>query len=360
MKVDVRKVQMVGYSTLSISLPKDWVKKIGINPGDLVSIIRLEDGSLKVKPGITGEKETRSHKMVHADTCNEAGMLGRVVIALYLTGADTITIVSNSGLLARQMGEIKAAVERLNGFGIVEQTSKKVMIQSFIDPTRSPVMNLMKRLHTIAGFMIETSYRALREKSLEHVNEVVMAEEEADRIYWLIVRQLLLSSVRPELQQKIGVEIPINVPGHRLVAKLLEKVGDYAEAMALEVKRVMDDGIEIKEKDVEILGKYTSEALSIYTESFMSLASKDTFKANILIESSNMLEDELKKAALNMAYNYLESGGRLSMATALAIKTFVDNLAQIVNLSGTMAELAFNRSVEFSSQACKIEEVNPT
>ncbi|MGC9178378.1 MAG: AbrB/MazE/SpoVT family DNA-binding domain-containing protein, partial [Conexivisphaera sp.] len=30
---------MVGYSTLSVSLPKDWVKQAGIKPGDIVSMI---------------------------------------------------------------------------------------------------------------------------------------------------------------------------------------------------------------------------------------------------------------------------------------------------------------------------------
>ncbi|MFP3209211.1 MAG: AbrB/MazE/SpoVT family DNA-binding domain-containing protein, partial [Nitrososphaeria archaeon] len=56
MRMYARKAQKIGYSTLAVTLPKDWVKQVGIKPGDIVSMIRLEDGSLKIKPGLVKEE----------------------------------------------------------------------------------------------------------------------------------------------------------------------------------------------------------------------------------------------------------------------------------------------------------------
>lgn len=354
--VEVRKVQMVGYSTLSVSLPKDWVKETGLKPGDLVSITRLEDGSLKVEPGITKREEKQVKKVIYADMCGEPGLLSRAIVALYLIGADNIVIIG-SNLNTRQLDEIKKAISRLNGFGIVEQTSEKIMIQSFIDPTKFPVNGLLKRLHTITKYMIETSYKALKSKNSEHVKEVVMAEEEADKIYWLIVRQLLLASRGPAIARRIGVENPMNIVGNRLIAKVLEKIGDHAEGIALEVDRLLREGYYPEEDDIDLLGKYTDEVIGVYSESFNSLSLKDPIKANVMIETSNILEEELKRTALNTTMRYVDkTPNKRRLVTMFALKTYVDSLAQIVNLSGTIAEVAFNRSMEFPQQICKTEE----
>ncbi len=354
MKVDARKVQMVGYSTLSVSLPKDWVKQVGIKPGDIVSMIRLEDGSLKIKPGLVKEEGEKISKTVHVDTCEDSGLLGRMLIALYLTGADTVTLVSEQGLSKEKVEEIKSAVERLNGFGIVEESPNKIVIQSFIDPASSPIWNLMRRLHSLTRNMMELLQRALKEGNAEILNDVEEMEEEADRVYWLSVRQLILANIRPELQEKLGVDNPKYIPGHRMVVKLLEKVGDFAESASKDLGSILRSGVKPRDADLGLLSKYTEEATGVYGEAFDSWATKNPFKANSIVDSSNYLERELRKASLEMSVKYAgDSSGAL---LALSIKSYLDNLAQIVNFSGTIAEAAINHcAIEPPTLRCKIE-----
>ncbi|RLE98995.1 MAG: hypothetical protein DRJ59_08360, partial [Thermoprotei archaeon] len=45
-EVLLRKVQLVGGSTLAISLPKNWTRRVGLKPGDYVFIALESDGSL--------------------------------------------------------------------------------------------------------------------------------------------------------------------------------------------------------------------------------------------------------------------------------------------------------------------------
>lgn len=52
MDLEIRKVQQVGYSTLVVSLPRDWVKEVGLKQGDVVSLMRDADGTLRLFPGV--------------------------------------------------------------------------------------------------------------------------------------------------------------------------------------------------------------------------------------------------------------------------------------------------------------------
>ncbi len=358
--IEVRKVQMVGYSTFSVSLPKEWVKEVGLKPGDVVSVIRLDDGSLKIQPGI-GREEKPARRVVNVDKCDAPNMLMRIIVALYVTGADSIVITSKTGLTAKQIEEVKRAVSSLNGFGIVEQTSNYIAVQSFVDPTKFPIDGLLRRLHTITSYMLESSYKAITKKNRDVVNEVLMAEEELDKIYWMTVRQLLYASKRMDVAKKIGLENVMNIAGNRLVSKLIEKIGDYAEIMAkqaLILIEKMEKGIEINQAHIEELERDTYRTLELYKNSFNSLLNKDTILANRVINQSSELERMLNEKSFLIPQEYLRKKdllGEDAAHIAFALRTFILSLAHVVNFSGTIAEVALNRSMETENPICSIE-----
>src|SRR2546422_11723946 len=51
----------------------------------------------------------------------------------------------------------------------------------------------MRRLQIILSSMLETGVKAVFEGRTNLAEEVLHMEEEADRIYWMIIRQLLLA-----------------------------------------------------------------------------------------------------------------------------------------------------------------------
>jgi phosphate uptake regulator len=356
--IDVRKVQMVGYSTLSVSLPKDWVREVGVKPGDVVSIVRLEDGSLRLHPGIAKE-ERPPKRVVNVDRCNEPGLLKRVIVGLYIIGAETIVVTSKGNLNPSQLEEIKTAVQKLNGFGIVEQTSTTVTIQSFLDPTKFPIDGLLRRLHTVTTYMLEASMKAILEKKKEYAQEVVLVEEEMDKIYWMTVRQLLFASKRLDAAKKIGIENVLNIAGNRLVTKLAEKVGDYAENMAMMALSLLDAGVELKQSHIEEISRLFKEVVELYALSFSSLLNRDTVQANRAIERSGRLEKELNEASFRISQQYISDtsyGDPAKRASiAFSLRSFLQGLAQTVNFTGTISEVAMNRSLETESLLCATE-----
>src|SRR3989454_6564174 len=190
--MEARKVQKVGYSTLIVSLPKSWVEEVGLKQGDIVSFRREPDGGITIYPGLTHEPETYRY-LVDADRCDTPNLLTRIVTANYLTGHDTIQIVAKKELSQRHLEEVRAVSRRLTGLGIVEQSLKSVTLQSFVDPTKFPIYGLMRRLQIILSSMLETGVKAVVEGRPNLAEEVLHMEEEADRIYWVIIRQLLLA-----------------------------------------------------------------------------------------------------------------------------------------------------------------------
>src|SRR6059058_869153 len=131
--MEARKVQKVGYSTLIVSLPKDWVEEVSLKQGDIVTFRRESDGGITVYPGLTKERENHRY-MIDADLCDGPNLLTRIITANYLTGHDTIQITSKKELSSRHLEEVRGVSRRLTGLGIVEQTLKSVTLQSFVDP----------------------------------------------------------------------------------------------------------------------------------------------------------------------------------------------------------------------------------
>src|SRR2546422_6428348 len=151
--MEARKVQKVGYSTLIVSLPKDWVEEVGLKQGDIVSFRRESDGGITIYPGLTRERESYRY-VLDADLCDQPNLLTRIITANYLTGHDTIQIISKKELSKQHLEEVRAVSRRLTGLGIVEQSLKSVTLQSFVDPTKFPIYGLMRRLEIIFHFLL--------------------------------------------------------------------------------------------------------------------------------------------------------------------------------------------------------------
>src|SRR5437879_12167313 len=100
--MEARKVQKVGYSTLIVSLPKDWAGRVGLKQGDIVTFRRESDGGITVYPGLTRERENVRY-VIDADICDAPNLLTRIITANYLTGHDTIQIVTTKELSRRHL-----------------------------------------------------------------------------------------------------------------------------------------------------------------------------------------------------------------------------------------------------------------
>jgi len=344
--LEARKVQRVGYSTLTVSLPRNWVEDMKLKRGDIVSIKREVGGSLKLlAPGTRRERAEVKSCVVNADLCSSRNLLTRVITGNYILGRDTIQVVAKDELKKAHLEEIRATLWRLIGLSIVEQTPRQLTLQSFIDPTRFPIYGLMRRLHIIVSSMLEASIEALTQGRAKLAAEVTHMEEEADRIYWLIVRQLLVAVQDRSTAANIGIESPFHIPGDRVVAKMLEEMADSAENIAYEIVALKDRDM-AREPILNEVAKFARQVAKIAEQSLKGFLTGEINLANEAIEIVENTQNDERM----LTQKVLTSVKDANLAASLRIITW--SLAQIAKYSRIIGEVTINRVIEKPSEIC--------
>jgi phosphate uptake regulator len=342
--LEARKVQRVGYSTLTVSLPRDWVEDVKLKAGDIVSIKREDDGSLKVVPGTERKREEIKNVIINADLCRSPNLLTRVITANYILGHDTIQLVAKDELKKPHLEEIRATTQRVTGLSIVEQTLKQITLQSFIDATRFPIYGLMRRLHIITSSMLDASIKALVER--RPVTEVSHMEEESDRIYWLIVRQLLLAIRDRSVASNMGIESPLHIVGNRVVAKALEEMADSAENIANEVLALKDREM-ASETILNDVAKFSAQVSEISEHSLKAFLTGEIKLANEALEKVETTENDERKLTQRVL-TYVKD-----VTVAASLRIIVWNLGQIAKYCRIIGEVTINRIMEKPSEICQ-------
>src|SRR3989454_4527356 len=208
MELETRKVQKLGYSSLGVSLPKDWAASNGIRPGALVSLAIEDDGSLRVRVGPLEEYPVAAEATIDADEWSGPEALTRMITGNYIVGCNTIRLRSREELSPSQLQEIHEAVRGLTRLTIVNQGPKFVTIENFVEPTRLPIDGLLRRLHYLTSRMEQLALGVISGDAKGNPEEVARMELEVDRLYWLVVRQLLLAAQNRTIAGRIGVTEP--------------------------------------------------------------------------------------------------------------------------------------------------------
>jgi phosphate uptake regulator len=338
-----RKVQRVGYSTLSVSIPKRFAKEMGLSEGDSVLFREDADGTLRLIPA--GKAAKASRATIKADLVDSDETLTRLVVGCYALGYDTVEVVGKEPLDKARTEAVLGTIKRLRGLEVVESDSRHVVAQSFMDPTKFPVDSLIKRLQILVGKSLDDVMDALDLKRTESLNEVRRVQNEVDELYWLIVRQLLVALDRRELAADIGIESPLHASGDRVCAKTLDEIGSIVLDIAQELIRLKGQGTRMDPRvvaDIKRLGAKAGEAFDTTVE---SLLTSDLG----LIGASAALVDETLTMEKEITHELLETGEH-GYARVLA-----SQFAQLARYCNIIIEIASHRLLRKSSKVATIQ-----
>lgn len=311
---------------------------------------RTDDGCLRLVPGLAGEKAEATVARVNADLCKEHELLSRIITGNYIEGRDSVIITSSKDLSSEHLWEIRSTVQRLMGLSIVEQTPRQVVIQSFVDPSKFPVSGLIQRLHRVGLSMQDAAMTALLEKRQDIAGEVLQMENEADRIYWLIVRQLILATTKLSAARDIGVFNPQHALGNRIVAKYLECIADCAESEAKEVIGIKDEDYDRHRSVLEEIAEMNKA---------VRLISENTMKAFVKLDvdlANKSIEDGVRTQARNRKISEKIVDGVSNRNVALAFRSIAWNLTETARYCQMIAEVTINRYLEEPSELCSFRK----
>jgi phosphate uptake regulator len=101
-----------------------------------------------------------------------------------------------------------------------------------LEPSGFPPEKILRRAYAIAAGMHRDVVNAFVEGETQLAKSVMARDNEGNRLYFLLVRILRTIVQNPSLSEKLGVG-PIGCLDYRLVASLVEAIGDECVRVAL-------------------------------------------------------------------------------------------------------------------------------
>ena len=277
--MEPRKIQKVGYSTLSVSLPMNWAKKTGIKKGDVVFISEENDGALRITPEPT-QTEDQSIYVVNVDNCDNTKVLARVIVGNYVLGRNLIKVESERRLMREQIESIREVTQKLLGIGIIEESDRHLLLQCSVDPKSFPLETVIKRLYVITSIMFKESMDALIDRDMELAKDAIAREHEADTIFWLLTRLLASAQQSRIISEAIGIIEPMEIVENNLIAWYLEMIGDRLYAIAKDIIALEELR---NEEDEELFERLSQIGLVVFT--MFDQAMKSMFESDIKLAS---------------------------------------------------------------------------
>jgi phosphate uptake regulator len=346
--VEPRKVQKVGYSTLSVSLPMNWTKKMEIQKGDLVFLSEETDGALRLTVD-SGKTDDNTVYMVNVDNCDNTEVLARVIVGNYVLGRNIMNVYSSRKLMREQIESIRGVTQRLLGIGIIEESERHLILQCSIDPNKFPLETVVRRLYVITSIMFKEIMDSLIDGDIELAKDAMTREYEADTIYWLLARLLASAQQSRLVSEGIGIKEPIAIVQHSIIAWYLEMIGDRVNDIAASIIKLQHIRQESDDEIIERLVQIGMMTFTIFDKAVKSVFEKDL---NVASDAVNLYEN-VENEEGNLLKRY-QNGS--SPDIAAIVSQIAWDMKIIAEHSSAIAEIAIDHALKDKNDICYIEE----
>ena len=336
-----RRVQRTGSSSLSVTLPKAWTDSMNLQTGDTLRFRDLGGGRLEISPANAEAGPERHQKLLRVDASGAPPkLLARLLIGAYITGQDQILVTARSGLTPEQQQEVRRTVAHVLGMTVVEEESGAVEVQNFVDPGKYQFQRLMSQVVRMLRTELETCRTVLEGGDRTALQPLAAMEDEIDRFYLLMVRQLLLSSDDFQVARDIGVESHHYQIGSRLVSKVLEVTGDLVSGVIRELNDNLP-GLRHLPKSAlaELLG------LIAHVEQLLE-RTMDAFSQLSVVDANSSLNEIDKSLPANYALGDSLARHISDRRIAVSAQRIVSNLLMALEMLVIINEVTINRGVE--------------
>ena len=235
-----RKIQVVGGSTITVSLPRRWIKKYNIgrnaDQNGEISMRYRPDGSLMLFPSnqqISLTRRISSHRFGKDVKVNE---IKRTIIADFIAGVDIINMRLKEPLELKDMGILQEFVVRsLIGFEIINE-EKKIKITNM---TQSPIYEVNRLLELIkvkSTRMVSRCYMWMNNPSIDKaslISSLENGETELDRLSYHMMRTLQLCILDYWMAEQVNLQL-----SEVLHWSAVNRSAESATDVALSVARV--------------------------------------------------------------------------------------------------------------------------
>lgn len=293
MKEAKRKIQVTGGFTHILSLPMEWVQKIGLKKGDYVHLFLRDNNTILV-----GEEKKRESldTSITVDDKDNIEDVYRLVVAYYLAGYDFIRIITpEEGFNKNYKKWLKNNARKLLiGLDVVSESSNEMVLRCFINYEDFPFSNILNTICDIVETMYEDTILCLKEGNIDLAREVIQRDSEVNRFVLFAIRQLIEASEYNSIRKKIGINNTAQIFNYRLIVKNIERIGDHIKKIANNLKVYDEDNNNAKRIDYPSqFFDITSDVKKLFIDSLEILFDNEIYEANENINKAKEITEEI-------------------------------------------------------------------
>lgn len=326
--MDLRKVQRTSGGTFFVCLPKEWAERSGLQRSSVVAVSEMADGRLCVDPKYDVEHVPR------VAVVRPSPYLDREIVGKYLLGYDIIRVEAKDRISPVDRERVKQASSGLVGLEIIEEDYSKIVMQCLLEPSTFPPEKVLRREYSIASDMHRDAVAALVEGDVHLAKNVVARDNEVNRLYFLLVRSLRTVVQNPGLSEKLGV-LPIDCLDYRLMASLVESIGDRSVQIAGKVVKLK--GVKLPKELLQLVLRFHRLVYEAHENALRAVFSRSVSVAeSVRNERENVLS----------VFGEVEAEvGGLSVDVAAHVLAVVSLMNRIYDNSVDIADLVMPKPV---------------
>lgn len=218
-----RKVQLTGGSTYTVSLPKEWAGKQGIEPGTAVQL-HVQGDQLVMTRGSDREEQPLDTTIDAATV--EPAVLSLSVAAAYIAGCEAVQVENLQENTKRR--SVTRAIRRFVGLEVMSENERSLSARTMLDVADLSPAQTLAQIERTALDMHEEGLDALVSTDSKLGEQVAAQDDTVDRLFALISREFQQSLYDPAVRTD-GDRSPFE---YYMAARQLERIADHAEKIA--------------------------------------------------------------------------------------------------------------------------------
>lgn len=319
-----RKVQQVGNSTYTVSLPKEWAQAVDIEAGSEVSLQTHIDDVLVVEPGERPLEDRTVEVTVEDPTPPRIEALVR---ATYAAGVERARVTAADGFDADAMDAVRRTARNLSGVTIDTASTGVVVLDTLLDSTEVSIRQSVRQLLYVALGAHRDAVDSVLAPDAPATERV--RDDHADRMFALVDRHVGRAQDSLGEVDALGLSRPELFACWRS-ARALERVADHAERIAAVGADVEPDGAVADRLDA--LGERTRGLVETSVDTVLD--DRDPIAAQAALRE----RDAVKRAVAAIREPLVEDG-------AVQLVRVLDSLERTADLGGNVAEVGLRTAL---------------
>lgn len=170
----IRKLIKHGESSLTISLPRSFVKENDLKKGQEIEVKEIDNGLF------ISAKEHKELRSISIDVSNQLDVIRKILGATYKCGYDTVKINFS---LFNELKEIKNILQsQFAGYEIIRQGKTNILIKKISEDNFDQFNNVIRRFFRIINNMVSDTLKAVEKNDFQWLKTISLMKYESDRL----------------------------------------------------------------------------------------------------------------------------------------------------------------------------------